>query len=527
MELIEDLSLQRMEQISQLQVIKSVVEKQGEPKKRTLIIDDSKGGVEFEPFISNRRSKSLTKSQTRSFLENIYCYPPKFTVKYDKLDEFQDDLFLPGNYGVLEHSIPFMDFIEDWFFLSDSVNSQSNKYSSKNYSRTEYIEGFLDKLNTSNFYKNKTKVLQEALRNVPVFIVLNGHGEIVLNGPSNIVGVNLKNLPTVGEKLLYDYCGAFDLNVASRQKLGLFFLNLDDAEIYLQEIAKTDRDGTETLGLSIHRIGLDSAYKIVREHHPGIDFRFVPNFSEVKDLLADNMGTSDMIVEDEQQQLRFRPRHVNLFSNLGKLGQFITSYSSFLQRNEYFKGTPIYIVQTLDEPRNLLFESCYVTLGILDTVYSRFIQYLDYTIGFGHNWIMQGSITEKSSNAKLKNFVFFNKKQAAKFVRDEGRRITRYQGSRTSNLEFLIKKPKIFVHNLEDFLEFWEDAIQHGLINQNQHNIGTIFDAKATYFIPPSEINLENNNIEKNSPTFVDKVKQQFNVKYRFFKRSAGVIFSM
>ena len=51
-----------------------------------------------------------------------------------------------------------------------------------------------------------------------------------------------------------------------------------------------------------------SAYKITREYHPGIDFRFVPNFQEVKELLSKKFksGKTDIIIEDEQQQLRFR-----------------------------------------------------------------------------------------------------------------------------------------------------------------------------------------------------------------------------
>ena len=52
--------------------------------------------------------------------------------------------------------------------------------------------------------------------------------------------------------------------------MGLFFFNYLDAEKYLKEVARSDFEGTQTVGLSVHSISLDSAYKITREHHPGI-----------------------------------------------------------------------------------------------------------------------------------------------------------------------------------------------------------------------------------------------------------------
>ena len=75
------------------------------------------------------------------------------------------------------------------------------------------------------------------------------------------------------------------------QQLGFFFMSRSDAETYLQEIAKVDTNGTETVGLAIHCISLDSAYNITREHHPGIDFRIVPDLQEVKDFLTTHINS--------------------------------------------------------------------------------------------------------------------------------------------------------------------------------------------------------------------------------------------
>ena len=166
-----------------------------------------------------------------------------------------------------------------------------------------------------------------------------------------------------------------------------------------------------------------------------------------------------MIVEDEQQQLRFRTRTANLFPYLKKLGSYLSPNFSFLQRNEYFKGVPIYIVQLTENPRSFWTERYFNVAGVLDNIHSRFIQSLDYTVGFGHNWIMQGSLMDAGNSDKSENYIFFDKEQAIKFSKTNGRKVARFSGGRTSSLENLVKKPKIFIYNLEDFLEDWEDKI--------------------------------------------------------------------
>jgi len=389
----------------------------------------------------------------------------------------------------------------------------------KKYPLTDYLNGYLEKVNTSNFYKNKTKDIQVALSTIPTFVVLNGHKEIILNKPTDI---SFNNISKYSDKLIYNYCGAFDPTFEQRHKIGLFFFNFEDAKMYLQEVAKTDIEGTKTLGLSIHCIGLDAAYRIAREDHPEIDFRFVPDFQEVKNLLSKSIGNSDAIVEDEQQQLRFRRRTVNLFPYLEKLGKLFSVSNSFLLRNEYFKGVPIYLVQVSDKPQNLLLEGYYITIGILDHIYGKFIESIDYPIGFGHNWIMQGSLKETSNNKNLTNYIFFNKKEALKFVRSKGRLVSRYKGSRTSNVSFLVKKPKIYIYNLEDYIEFWEETLNQKLSDGQNKVLDTVFDAKNTYFISQKTAvaNTYKTTISKN-------LSDTFTVKWRVLKQYVGLIFSM
>ena len=264
---------------------------------------------ENEPLYKNKgnyeRISHLKNSNTIEFFEYLYSYPPKFTIKCDSLDELTQDLFLKKNYGVLEHSFPFIDFAEDLVFQGTPQTALRQEYQLK-----DFVDGYFDKLYSSNFYQKKTKNIQNTLASVPIFVIINGHKEIVLSKPINSSRSEART--RVIDKTLYEYCGAFDPLTESHPKLGFFFFNRIDAQNYLQEIAKSDIDGTKTVGLSVNCIGLNSAYRITREHHPGVDFRFVPDYQEVKTLLKVKLSKSSLIVDDEQQQLRFRPRSANL-----------------------------------------------------------------------------------------------------------------------------------------------------------------------------------------------------------------------
>lgn len=475
------------------------------------------------------QTKSITKdSKAINFFELLYAYPSKFKIKWNALDELKDDLFLPSNYDVLEHSLPFIDYIDDWLFSSTNEESEPDS----GYSFGEFREGFLDKRVTSNFYKKQTKDIQNTLASVPIYVVLNGLNEIVLNKPRDLSSSG--NSDNILKTVVYDYCGSFDSSLEKRQQTGFFFMNRLDAEIYLQEIARSDMNGTETVGLTIHCIGLDSAYNITREHHSGIDFRFVPHFQEIKDLLTEQIGKASLIVEDEQQQVRFRRRNVNIFPFLGGLGSSISPSSSFLQRNEYFKGVPIYIVQVINQPfkRNLVVPQYFNIVGLLDTVYGLSIQYFDSILGCGHNWIMQGSLKDAVCSKQFTNYVFFDELSATNFVNKNKRNVTRFKGSRTSNVESIVRKPRIFVYNFEDFIESWEENLQANISLSEHSKNKTIFDVDRTIFIPPTPNFKEAQNFLKSTGSnslncLTKNIVQTINVKYRVFKSFAGLFFSV
>jgi hypothetical protein len=160
-------------------------------------------------------------------------------------------------------------------------------------------------------------------------------------------------------------------------------------------------------------------------------------------------------------------------------------------------------------------------------MHSGFTQWIKARLGFGSGWMMQGSIKDLGKSNRFENYIFFEKDQARQFSKKYGRKVARHSGARTSHFGFMVRKPKIFVYNLEDFLEDWEDKILGEFI-QSDSVAKTIFDCKANYFVPGSKNLIEIENLSKDfkESTFKNLI-QTLNIKVKVLKRSVGIFFSL
>lgn len=223
----------------------------------------------FGTFQTKTTNKS---SDTVNFFEQLYSQPQKLNLKWDLLNGVETKKVWQIFNNVVYRWDPDYEIIE-------KANTKKSKYLF-----SDYLEGFFNRINSSRFYSTQTKDIQTALASVPIFVVLNGDNEIVLT--KSINPEKPSTLKTYAERLIYNTCGSFDLNSEGCPNFGLFFFDYTDAENYLNSIAKSDIDGTKTVGLSVHCIGLNSAYKITREYHPEVDFRFISQLSENNDTIT-------------------------------------------------------------------------------------------------------------------------------------------------------------------------------------------------------------------------------------------------
>merc|ERR1712100_588780 len=115
----------------------------------------------------------------------------------------------------------------------------------------------------------------------------------------------------------------------------------------------------------------------------------------------------------------------------------------------------------------------------------------------GNNGLLQGSLKEVKNTKNFVNYIFFEKGQASDFIKQHGRKITRYSGANIPQLDPLVKKPKIFVYNLEDFIESWEDAIQTNLTGIGEQE--PVYKASKNYFISAPQITKEITNLKLSS----------------------------
>jgi len=388
---------------------------------------------------STFRANSLTaQPKTIEFFELLYGYPNNIKVNWKGINNFKRG-------SQAKYPVPFADHLNEKDFVGPSKL------------------GYENKITTSDFYNKKTTVIQNALQNVPVYTVLNGRGEIVV--ANSFIKTKINGIKVCAKEKLHDFCGDFDEGSQKDYRLGFFFMSRQEAEIYLKEIAKADTKGLKTLGLSVNCLGLDAAYRITREHHPRIDFRFVPELNELKSLLTEQIRKSNLNVDKRQLQGQSRPKWANLgVEKTIAFGNWLSPFCNVLEYSEYYKGVPIYIAQ-------------FKTKAIKNE----------------------------------ENYVFFDKKQASSFYK-------------TSDSK-LIRPSRIFCYNLEDFIEKWENSLKEQYYpprNTLEHSTNSIFNYKNVEFIANKESNYDVDqnfrNLESSPLNFKMKsLKQFFSVKSRTF----------
>jgi hypothetical protein len=190
--------------------------------------------------------------------------------------------------------------------------------------------------------KNISFTEQEILntcREVPIYCILNGLGEITSLVPSNST------------------------------KLALFFLNRKDAEAYFEEILCQDSNRSKLFGLAIHCITLKDAYSIIHDGPKDVGFRFIPDLREIEVLagkkyrigtptnlnLSYNLNTNVRNLP-AVKPVCFTTKVNRLTIPLNTLANIETFFTSALkERSELVIGTPIYLVQTPDSANCKMF----------------------------------------------------------------------------------------------------------------------------------------------------------------------------
>lgn len=374
----------------------------------------------FETFFGKKPQKK--DLGTDQFLTNLYAYPPKFRVSSRIKKE--------GGTNKSVHS----------FLFSKPKMAQEldravlTKYV---YSRRDYFNGYLDKNFTSEFLLNAAKPLKKLLETTPVYVVLNGQEKIVL---AHDVGFGD---PVIPNNKLYDMCGAFvDNGTLKRGKLGLAFLDYNDAKIFMDAALELAPEESSVVGLAIHCVSLDSVYDLIRSHHPGTDFRLIADMKNLVSSFA-LVRDSRFLFQEELHKLNPPPASDDEY-NISDLN------GSPLQN--FTKGVSVYAVQLQESKRGIIKGGLRSLVSKADSFISFFVR--PHRLG---RKIMKGQLPKTFSN---KTYLFFDYREALDFCKKNNRFVVRLSGSYLGpTFDRVIQKPIIFVTSLETLLEHWENNL--------------------------------------------------------------------
>ena len=341
------------------------------------------------------------------------------------------------------------------------------------------------KLKPNTFYKRRTTTLQKKLSQVPVYVILNGRGEIVLANP------HVRN--------------------STDSQMGFFFINRQEAKEYLNNVLTSDFQGAKTIGVSMHSVGLDFAYKLMRQSNTNIDFRFVPSFKELRTLVKSKKHRSlgFGIPNHQVQDVNIKKWRWQNIGNLSKCWKWVKETKNdksevrlkFIKRNkrdefnrrlslpylqrthsnyQSVKGVPIYIVQTVKVEKSKL-ASIKPIIGKFET------QPLEQQF--------KNSLKSRGANLKVANkvakewqddiatYIFFNKIQAENFCSKTKTTLKSIPGIKNVDVGTTINS-KLRVFNLEDFLEILENKMLNSTLFDEEQQMKTL---ENIYFIPDQD----------------------------------------
>ena len=385
-------------------------------------------GLNLNHYFSKERILDVISHEDKepyavSFFEDLYTYPPKIKIQWKQLDLVEkSDKLLPNKI----------------------INHPPHKSFSG-------VRDYMDKVISSDVYSKKIKLLKQTLKDVPVYVIVNGRTEIVVASTRskkfNTIDPNVLDPGPLLEKPELITEGNEIRKVIRRQvykrsvvesvgkalstkskKFGFIFFDPIEAQYYLDAmVARSEKKfhhrrdhSIDKVGLSIHCIGLDTAYSLLSRSSSNVDFRFVPSLPEVKAVLEHSSQgdtNSELAINERQLEQTLSRKALTIISD---------------QYNSAFKGVPIYIVVVKDK-----FE------------------------------VLQDSEKFKSSSTKTNssaNYIFFDREQALEFCEKYSSRMV----------------SPIYTDNLEDFLELWgESLVLNTDVTQSFININ-----QPTYFIP-------------------------------------------
>jgi hypothetical protein len=203
-------------------------------------------------------------------------------------------------------------FIEDYLQSSKGNSVRVNiDEDLKLFSKPAKIPNLFNNQRQADFPTQQQKAIVSKLKKIPIYTVVNGYNEIVIASPRSMPPKN--SIEWLYDKYYDHFLWKEDKGSVS---LGLFFVNKEDAETYLQEVCKKDPKGAEEIGLNVKAVGLDTFYELNRTSKPRMQAKLIADLEEI-DLLLNEYNYNKL--------LSFHPKQK--------------------YKKQWFQGNPIYLIK--------------------------------------------------------------------------------------------------------------------------------------------------------------------------------------
>lgn len=147
-----------------------------------------------------------------------------------------------------------------------------------------------------NFPTFEQKILLQKLKKIPIYVVVTGQDEMVMAMSRDKEENNL--LSWIYKKYYDSFIWTEDEGPVS---LGLFFMNKEDAGLYLHEIVNANPKMAERSEVRVKMVGLDTFYKLNRTSPPGQQARLIADLEEIEKVIQEYIPRKNHLINPKQK----------------------------------------------------------------------------------------------------------------------------------------------------------------------------------------------------------------------------------
>jgi hypothetical protein len=147
-----------------------------------------------------------------------------------------------------------------------------------------------------DFPTAKQKLLLQKLKKIPIYVVATNQNEMIMAMSRDPQENNI--LSWIYQKYYNSFIWTEDEGPVS---LGLFFMNKEDAELYLHEIVSANPKMAEKSEIGVKIVGLDTFYRLNRTAPPGQQAKLIADLEEIEKVVQKYIPKKKHMINPKQK----------------------------------------------------------------------------------------------------------------------------------------------------------------------------------------------------------------------------------